>query len=138
MGKLDIRGELTRAKKEKPISDQLQFGKTFTDHVFISDYTEDRGWHNHRIVPYQPLTLDPAAVIFHYEQTVFEGMKAYIGKEETVRLFRPEKNMKRMNHSSDRLSMPQIDEKLALDALKQLIQVDKEWIPKAEGTSLYI
>lgn len=138
MGNQDIRIELTRAKKEKPLPDQLQFGKLFTDHMFIMDYSEGKGWYDPRIVPYQPIVLDPASVIFHYGQTVFEGLKAYIGKEGTVRLFRPEKNMERLNHSNDRLSMPQVDEELALEALKQLIKVDKEWIPMAEGTSLYI
>lgn len=138
MGKQDIRIELTNTKKEKPIPDQLTFGKVFTDHMFIMDYTDSIGWHDPRIVPYQPLTLDPAAVIFHYGQTVFEGLKAYHGKDGSVRLFRPEQNMERLNHSSERLCMPQIDEQLALEALKQLIKVDRDWIPMAEGTSLYI
>lgn len=138
MGKQDIQVELTSMKKEKPIASELQFGKTFTDHMFIMDYAEEKGWHDPRIVPYQPITLDPASVIFHYGQTVFEGLKAYKSEEGTIRLFRPEKNMERLNNSNDRLCMPQIDEELALDALKKLIQVDKDWIPTAEGTSLYI
>lgn len=138
MGKQDIRIELTSQKKEKPLASKLQFGKTFTDHMFIMDYQADQGWHDPRIVPYQPITLDPAAVIFHYGQTVFEGLKAYRAKDDTIRLFRPNKNMERINHSNERLCMPQIDETFALEALKQLIQVDKDWIPTAEGTSLYI
>ena len=130
--------KLSESKKQKPLSDQLQFGKVFTDHMFIADYTEGQGWANHRIVPYEPLTIDPAAIIFHYGQTVFEGLKAYLSKEGKIRLFRPEQNMRRMNQSSARLCMPQIDEELAIEALQQLLTVDKDWIPTAEGTSLYI
>ena len=89
--------------------------------MFIADYIEGEGWINNRIVPYEPITLDPAAIVFHYGQTVFEGLKAYMSKDGKVRLFRPEQNMKRFNQSSNRISMPRIDEALALDALKQLI-----------------
>lgn len=134
----NIRIEHTDTKKTKPSIDQLGFGKHFTDHMFIMDYEEGKGWYDPRIVPYQPVVLDPAAVIFHYGQTVFEGLKAYISKDGTVRLFRPEMNMKRLNHSSERLSMPQIDEEFALNALKELIKIDRDWVPTAEGTSLYI
>ena len=88
---------LSESKKEKPVSDQLEFGRVFTDHMFIADYTEGEGWADHRIVPYEPLKLDPAAIIFHYGQTVFEGLKAYLVKDGTVRLFRPEQNMRRLN-----------------------------------------
>ena len=133
---IDIK--LSGTKKQKPESSQLEFGRIFTDHMFIVDYTVEQGWTDHRIVPYEPLAIDPAAIIFHYGQTVFEGLKAYLSKDGKVRLFRPEQNMRRMNQSSARLVMPQIDEELALDALKQLLTVDKEWIPSAEGTSLYI
>ncbi len=138
MGNQNIRIEQTDTKKDKPLADQLQFGKYFTDHMFMMDYEEGKGWYDPRIVPYQPVVLDPAAVIFHYGQTVFEGLKAYISKDGTVRLFRPDKNMERINHSSDRLSMPKIDEDFALEALKELIKVDRDWVPTAEGTSLYI
>lgn len=129
---------LSQTKKEKPQSDQLQFGKIFTDHMFIMDYTESQGWHDARIVPYQPITLDPASMIFHYGQSVFEGLKAYVTKKEQVLLFRPDENFKRLNKSNDRLCIPHVDEDLALEALKQLIKIDREWIPTAEGTSLYI
>ena len=130
--------QLSETKKQKPDSSKLVFGKSFTDHMFIADYNEEQGWTDHRIVPYEPLTIDPAAIIFHYGQTVFEGLKAYLSKEGTIKLFRPEENMRRMNLSSERLCMPQINEELALDALKQLLLVEKDWIPSAEGTSLYI
>ena len=115
-------------KKKKPESSQLEFGRVFTDHMFVADYTEGQGWSDHRIVPYEPITLDPAAVVFHYGQTVFEGLKAYLSKDGVVRLFRPEQNMRRMNQSSARLCMPQIDEDLAIEALKELLIIDKEWI----------
>ncbi|HWO97712.1 MAG TPA: branched-chain amino acid aminotransferase [Bacillus sp. (in: firmicutes)] len=129
---------LTKEKKQKPQSNELGFGRIFTDHMFVMDYTEGKGWHDPRIVPYQPITLDPACMVFHYGQTVFEGLKAYLTKDEKVFLFRPDKNMQRLNRSNERLCIPQIDEEFAVEALKQLITVDKEWIPSAEGTSLYI
>jgi len=129
---------LAAEKKPKPDPSKLEFGKVFTDHMFMMDYTVENGWHNAQILPYQPITLDPASVIFHYGQAVFEGMKAYLTKEEKVLLFRPEKNMERLNKSNERLCIPEIDEDFALDALKQLINIDKDWIPSGEGTSLYI
>lgn len=138
MSSLKIQITQSENKNEKTPSDQLVFGTKFTDHMFIADYTEGQGWHDHRIVPYQPIALDPSASILHYGQTVFEGMKAYLSEDGIVRLFRPEENMRRMNGSCDRLSMPQIDENLALEALKQLIEIDREWVPNEPGTSLYI
>lgn len=134
--KIDI--QLSKNKKQKPDFDNLAFGKNFTDHMFIMDYTEGTGWHDARIVPYQPVTLDPAAMIFHYGQTVFEGLKAYLTKDNEVLLFRPDMNMKRLNRSNERLCIPAIDEEFVLFALKQLINVDRDWIPNAPGTSLYI
>ena len=110
MNSLKIQITQNENKNEKTPSDQLIFGTKFTDHMFIADYTEGQGWHDHRIVPYQPIALDPSASILHYGQTVFEGMKAYLSEDGIVRLFRPEENMRRMNGSCDRLSMPQIDE----------------------------
>ena len=124
--------------KPKPQDDQLEFGKVFTDHMFVMDYSTDLGWHDASIIPYQPIELDPSAMIFHYGQTVFEGLKAYFSNDGRVLLFRPERNFQRMNQSNDRLCIPEIDEKLALKGLKQLLNVDREWIPKTEGTSLYI
>ena len=128
----------TETKKNKPHTDQLEFGKTFTDHMFMMDYNLDKGWHDPKIVPYQPLVIDPAAMVFHYGQSVFEGLKAYLTKDNRVLLFRPAKNMTRMNSSNERLCIPPIDEELVLQALKKLIAVDREWIPSTEGTSLYI
>ncbi|RVT57757.1 branched-chain amino acid aminotransferase [Niallia taxi] len=138
MSEQTITVTLATEKKPKPDPSKLEFGKVFTDHMFMMDYTVENGWHNAQILPYQPITLDPASVIFHYGQAVFEGMKAYLTAEDKVLLFRPEKNMERLNKSNDRLCIPEIDEEFALDALKQLINVDREWIPTGEGTSLYI
>ncbi|UJL45443.1 branched-chain amino acid aminotransferase [Virgibacillus sp. NKC19-16] len=125
-------------KKEKPNTDQLEFGTVFTDHMFIMDYSEESKWHDARIVPYQPLTIDPSSMVFHYGQSVFEGMKAYLSSDGDTQLFRPEKNMQRLNHSNDRLCIPQVDENFVIQAIKKLISVDQDWVPEAEGTTLYI
>ncbi|QKS71231.1 branched-chain amino acid aminotransferase [Paenalkalicoccus suaedae] len=125
-------------KKPKPDPNSLQFGKTFTDHMFTMEYKADEGWTNPQIKPYAPIEIDPAAMVFHYSQTVFEGLKAYRTKDGVVRLFRPEENFKRLNRSNKRLSIPPIDEKSAIEHLKQLVALEKDWIPTEEGTSLYI
>ncbi|MED4129886.1 MULTISPECIES: branched-chain amino acid aminotransferase [Shouchella] len=126
-------------EKTKPDPDSLVFGTVFTDHMFIMDYSEEKGWYSPRIIPYQPLTLDPASMVFHYGQTVFEGLKAYRSKEDgTIRLFRPDMNIKRLNRSSERLTIPPVDEEQLLSYLKELLIIDKKWIPEKEGTSLYI
>jgi branched-chain amino acid aminotransferase len=130
--------ELTTVKKQKPSSEQLGFGKYFTDHMFIMEYDTGEGWHHPRIVPYQSLLLDPAAKVFHYGQTVFEGMKAYLTSDQRILMFRPYKNVQRLNASNDRLSIPPLDEGLVMEALRQLILVDQDWIPSTIGTSLYI
>lgn len=134
----NIKIELTAHPKEKPAAEQLGFGHYFSDHMFVLDYTENIGWHDPRILPYQPLSLDPSAMVFHYGQTVFEGLKAYITVDGDALLFRPDANFKRLNQSNDRLCIPAVDEQLALEALKQLITVDRDWIPNSPGTSLYI
>ncbi len=106
--------------------------------MFIMDYDEGQGWHDARIVPYAPLVLDPACMMLHYGQGIFEGMKAYKGPNGETLLFRPKKNMERVNISNDRLCIPQIDTDFCVEAIKQLVKVDEDWIPTAEGTSLYI
>lgn len=128
------RGEL----KVKPDKASLGFGKYYSDYMFEMDYQSEKGWHNPRIIPYAPLTLDPAATVFHYGQAIFEGLKAYKAADGTIQLFRPEKNMKRLNDSCKRLCIPQIDEEFLLSAIKQLILTEKDWVPDEEGTSLYI
>jgi branched-chain amino acid aminotransferase len=122
----------------KPDTASLGFGKYFSDYMFEMDYHSDLGWFNPRITPYAPLTLEPSAMVFHYGQAIFEGMKAYKTKDGSIQLFRPEKNMKRFNESCDRLCIPQIDEEFLLEGIKQLITTEKEWVPDGEGTSLYI
>src|SRR5699024_7542596 len=122
----------------KPNDHELQFGRVFTDHMFTMDYTDGKGWHNAQIIPYSPLEIDPAAIVFHYGQTTFEGLKAYLTSNGEAQLFRPEKNIERLNRSNERLCMPPVDEQFALKAIKKLVAVEKEWIPKADGTSLYI
>ena len=117
---------------------KLGFGSIFTDHMFVMNYDEGQGWHDARIVPYGPIELDPSAMCLHYGQTVFEGMKAYRAKDGRVLLFRPEKNMARLNVSNERLCIPKIDEAFALKCIEKLVSIEKDWIPTAEGTSLYI
>jgi len=117
---------------------QLGFGRYFSDHMFIMEYDRTSGWHNARIIPYQPLVLDPAALTFHYGQTIFEGLKAYHGKDNGIYLFRPKDNIKRMNNSANRLCMPKVDEDLVVDVIKKLVLIEKDWIPRSHGTSLYI
>lgn len=129
---------LTKNKKQKPDENNLSFGKYFTDHMFVWDYEEGEGWKNARIVPYAPFPIDPAAMVFHYGQAVFEGLKAYLAKDGAVRLFRPEMNFARMNKSDERMCIPHFDEDFALYALKELIKIDRDWIPSAPGTTLYI
>lgn len=133
-----IRVQRSETKKEKPQSDQLIFGRSFTDHMFVMDYSDPLGWHNASIVPYQPLSIDPSSMIFHYGQSVFEGLKAFRTESGDIQLFRAEKNLERLNRSNDRLCIPQIDEEFTLKAIKQLISIEKDWVPSAEGTSLYI
>lgn len=125
--------------KEKPSNEsELGFGQIFTDHMFLIDYDSEKGWYDARIEPYHHLEIDPAAVVFHYGQEIFEGLKAYRCKDDTINLFRPRDNFKRLNRSARRLCMPEIDEDISMEALKKLIAIEKEWVPKTEGTSLYI
>lgn len=131
--------ELTKNKKPKPTNEsQLGFGKCFTDHMFIMDYTEGQGWHDPRIVPYGPIMLDPSASVFHYGQEVFEGMKGYKLANGDVQFFRPDENFKRMNDSNERICIPQVDVDFCVEAVKELVRIDQDWIPTSEGTSLYI
>ena len=135
---MEIRIEKTTTPKQKPTMDNLPFGEIFSDHMFVMDYAEDKGWYDPRIVPYGPIQLDPSAMVFHYAQEIFEGLKAYKSKEGHVRLFRPYKNFERMNLSADRLAIPALDVDLCVEALKKLVALDQDWIPEQEGASLYI
>ncbi len=135
----NIRIELAKTLKEKPQNENaLGFGSIFTDHMFVMNYDAGEGWHDARIVPYGPLSLDPAAMILHYGQEVFEGLKAYRTQDNRILLFRPQENFKRLNNSNERLCIPKMDEEFLLHALTTLLNVEKDWIPHQEGTSLYI
>lgn len=133
-----IEREKTVFQKEKPDPSSLEFGKYFTDYMFVMDYEEGMGWYHPRIEPYAPLTLDPSSSVFHYGQAVFEGLKAYRTEDGRVLLFRPDQNIKRLNRSCERMSMPPLDEELVLEALTQLVELEKDWVPNEKGTSLYI
>ncbi|NLL72951.1 MAG: branched-chain amino acid aminotransferase [Clostridiales bacterium] len=136
---LDIRIERTNTPKDLPGKDNpLVFGTIFTDHMFIMDYDTSKGWHDARIVPYQPISLEPSAMVFHYGQEMFEGLKAYQAEDGRVLLFRPDMNAKRTNKTCKRLCMPEIPEEDFVQAIKELVKVDKAWVPTKEGTSLYI
>ena len=136
---LNIRVEKTQNPKKKPAKgDKLGFGHIFTDHMFIMNYDEGQGWHDARIVPFQNITLSPAAMVFHYGQTMFEGLKAYKGDNGEVYLFRPDMNAKRANNSNKRLCIPSIPEEDFVQAVKAVVDIDRDWIPDEPGTSLYI
>ena len=127
--------------KRKPVPQddmKLGFGQRFTDHMFLMNYTEGKGWHDPRIEPYHSLELDPACMILHYGQEVFEGLKAYRGEGGGIYLFRHKKNLERFNNSCRRLVMPELDVEFVSLALKQLLLMEKNWIPRTEGCSLYI
>ena len=136
---LDIRIERTSSPKAKPADEtKLGFGKIFTDHMFIMDYNPEEGWHDPRIVPYAPIPMDPACVVFHYAQECFEGMKAYRTADDTIQLFRPEKNAERMQSTHDRMCIPPIPVEDFVQAVKALVDVERDWVPHTDGASLYI
>lgn len=136
---LDIKFEKTKNPKQKPDeSKDLEFGKMFTDHMFVMDYEEGKGWYNPRVEEFKDLSLSPAAMVFHYGQTMFEGMKAYKTDDGRVVMFRPNKNIERANNSNRRLCIPEIPEEDFLQAVKEVVKVDKDWIPTKPGASLYI
>ncbi|MBR3552205.1 MAG: branched-chain amino acid aminotransferase [Clostridia bacterium] len=136
---MEIKITRTTAPKAKPApGTPLGFGKIFTDHMFVMDYTEGKGWHDARIVPYENLSLAPSAMVFHYGQEMFEGLKAYKGEDGTVYLFRPDMNAKRANSSNKRLVIPELPEEDFVAAVKAVVDVDRDWVPTDPGTSLYI
>jgi branched-chain amino acid aminotransferase len=133
--------ELKPAQVRKPrVKDEsaLGFGKIFTDNMFVMNFKQGLGWHDARIVPYGPFSLDPSALVLHYAQEIFEGMKAFRQEDGSVVLFRPRDNIRRLNRSAQRMCMPEVDEDFFLHALKELIRLESDWVPKSRGTSLYI
>ncbi|WP_099466530.1 branched-chain amino acid aminotransferase [Konateibacter massiliensis] len=136
---LDIKFEAT--KNPKPIPDEndpLVFGTIFTNHMFVMDYEMGKGWHNPRVTEYAPIVLEPSAMVFHYGQEMFEGLKAYKSEEGKILLFRPDKNIERANNTNKRICIPQIPEEDFLQAIKAIVSADRDWIPTKQGTSLYI
>lgn len=136
---LNIRYEKT--KNPKPIPDEdnpLTFGTIFTDHMFVMNYETKKGWFDPRIVPYQKISLEPSAMVFHYGQEMFEGLKAYKTENGKTLLFRPDKNIERANRTNRRICIPEIEEEDFLQAIKAVVKMDEAWIPTKPGTSLYI
>lgn len=135
---LDIAIERTQNPKPRPSDDSFGFGRYFSDHMFITEYSEVLGWHAPRVVPYQSLRVDPGAAVLHYGQAIFEGLKAFRGADDKVRLFRPEMNYRRMKESADRLCMKFVDLDVFIASLQRLIRTDIEWVPSKPGTALYL
>ncbi|HHW95046.1 MAG TPA: branched-chain amino acid aminotransferase [Mogibacterium sp.] len=137
---LDIRIEKTTRPKQKPDMDNNPpaFGTCTTDHMFVMDYNTEKGWHDPRIIPYGPFEAEPITMSFHYAQTIFEGMKAYKSPEGNPLLFRPEMNAKRFQNSAKRVCIPEIPVEDYLQALHEFVKLEKDWIPTAHATSLYI
>jgi branched-chain amino acid aminotransferase len=139
--KMSMSIKITKTSNPKPIptdDSTLGFGRIFSDHMFVMNYHKDKGWYDPRIVPFDDIPLSPAAMVLHYSQTIFEGMKAYRVGGDKIQLFRPEENFTRMNLSGARMCIPEIPEDLALEGLKELIKLDKDWIPHSDGASLYV
>ena len=135
---MDIKITKTTCPKEKPEASTLGFGKFFSDHMFIMDYSREEGWHDARIVPFGPFEIHPASTVLHYGSEIFEGLKAYRRADGKVQMFRPIENIRRMNSSAERLCLPQIDEDMAMEILKTFVKCEEEWTPSAPGTSLYL
>ena len=135
---MEIRITQTTTPSELPPEDKLGFGKVFTDHMFLMDYEEGKGWHDARIEPFGRITLHPASTVLHYGAEIFEGLKAYRRKDGGVQLFRPMENIRRMNNSAERMSLPQIDERDMLQILETFVRLEARFVPKSFGTSLYL
>ena len=138
VSRLDIRIERCEQPQKIDLTEPLGFGRRFTSHMFMQHYTPDRGWHDAAIGPYRPLTLDPAAQIFHCGQMIFEGTKAYPRQDGNINLFRVEKNAERFNLSASRLAMPIVEPENHIHAISELIRLDHAWVPKQDGAALYI
>ena len=135
---LNIKYELTKNPKAKPDPKNLAFGKYYTDHMFILNYIEGKGWHDARIVPYGPISLDPAAMVLHYAQESFEGLKAYRTPDGGIQLFRPDKNAERMINTNKRMCLPTLPVEDFVQAVKALVETEKDWVPSEPETSLYL
>lgn len=125
-------------KKKPPKGTSLGFGKVFSDHMFCIEYDKGKGWHDPRIEPYHAFSLDPATIVLHYGQGIFEGLKAYRWQNGEIWLFRPRENYERLNFSARRLCMPEINVDDALEATQELVRLERDWVPSEPGSSLYI
>jgi len=135
---MDIKFIETTAKREKPDNNALGFGKQFTDYMFEMDYLPNKGWTNPVIRPYGTISIEPSSMVIHYGQTVFEGLKAYLTAEKEVLLFRPQKNVERLNKSGARVCIPALKEEDVMQAIIEQVRVNKDWIPDTKGSSLYL
>ncbi len=135
---MEIKITKTATPREMPPENTLGFGKIFTDHMFMMEYEEGRGWQNARIIPFQNISLHPASTVLHYGAEIFEGLKAYRRADGGVQLFRPMENIKRMNNSAERMSLPPIDEQDMLEILTTFVKTEEKWVPRSFGTSLYL
>lgn len=136
---IEIAIQPTAKRKPRPASNApLGFGQLFTDHMFLADFTEGRGWHSARIVPYGPLAIDPAASVLQYAQELFEGFKAIRGVDGKLRVFRPDRHCARLAKSSERMCMPVVPMELVLQAVTELVKLEKDWVPEGPNTALYL
>jgi branched-chain amino acid aminotransferase len=135
---MDIKINESKNKKQKPGWNECGFCKYYSDNMFVMEWDDSIGWHDAVIEQYGQFLIDPAALVFHYAQEVFEGMKAFCGIDGKIRLFRPEKNLNRMNDTMKRLAMVPLDVDFMLEAIKKLLKIEKDWIPPVDGMSIYI
>lgn len=133
-----IRYEKTTTPRPRPPVNDLGFGKHFTDHMFQMDWTAEQGWHDPRVVPYGPLSLDPAAAVLHYGQAMFEGLKAFRLPDGGVHLWRLDAHVARMGHGTPRLCMPEPDPAMMAEGIRAVVRTDRDWVPSDPGTALYI
>src|SRR2546430_736068 len=133
-----IRITRTATKKEKPKDKDLAFGNVFTDHMFVMDFQEEKGWYDPRVEPYGPFPMDPATAVLHYGQGLFEGLKAFRGRDGKIRLFRPQKHVERLNRTAERMCIATLDPEMVLKSWTTLVDVDRDWTPSSVGTSLYV
>jgi branched-chain amino acid aminotransferase len=128
----------TAAPRPTPADETLAFGRVFSDHMFLMNYEDGKGWHNPRIEPYAPFTMDPACCVLHYGQSIFDGLKAFRGPDGTVRLFRLPDHARRVNRSAHYLCIPELDPAMVEESIRALVKIDQRWVPSMAGTSLYI
>jgi len=128
----------TAQPKPRPADDALAFGKVLTDHMFLMDYAEGQGWHSPRIVPYGPISMDPATSVLHYGQAVFDGLKAFRGEDGRIRLFRPDRHARRFDRSARIMCMPELPVDIIRRSFDALVAVEHAWVPHRPGTSLYL